>query len=195
MFAKASCENCNGHIEFDVQYAGVSIKCPHCFTNTKLIPEAPIPTPPEIKHSTTFGYNHIPEGDWVKDPASEKQKAMLMLYGINIPQGLTKGEASSLIDSAVQAGEKPTNENQTRAAELFWKIRLNELVEEINDSLKTIGDETVTITALKETKKKVKESVRNLTDVIDKRIQTIQDINRETKYQRNSEWLRQHGMM
>ena len=81
-----------------------------------------------------------------------------------------------------------------RCQGIFWKVRLNELVEEINHALMAIGNESVTITSLKETKKRVKESVRNLTDVIDKRIETIQGINREAKYERTSEWLRQHGI-
>jgi hypothetical protein len=203
MFAKALCERCQGKIEFDAEYAGVSIKCPHCFELTRLIPDESLTqsaappvvqsTPPPIP-PIPQPYNQIPDGPWMNAPMSEKQKAMLLLYGINFREGLTKGEASKLIDDAVQSGAKPTNENQTRAAEIFWKVRLNELVEEINSALTAIGNESATITSLKETKKRVKESVRSLTNVIDRRIQTIQDINREARYERDSEWLRQHGI-
>jgi gas vesicle protein len=192
MFAKALCERCQGKIEFDAEYAGVSIKCPHCFEITRLIPDESLSVAPEPERNPTTN-NQIPDGPWVNEPMSEKQKAMLTLYGINFREGLTKGEASKLIDDTVQTGAKPTNENQTRAAELFWKIRLNELVEEINGALTVIGNESETITSLKETKKRVKNSVRNLTDVIDKRIETIQNINREARHERTSEWLRQHG--
>ena len=43
-FAKCICQNCPGHIEFDVLHAGATITCPHCGFDTRLyIPTAPLP--------------------------------------------------------------------------------------------------------------------------------------------------------
>ena len=49
-FVKCSCQHCAGHIEFDASYAGMSIKCPHCFETITLLAQEitqqePAPTP------------------------------------------------------------------------------------------------------------------------------------------------------
>ena len=59
---------------------------------------------------------------------TDKQKAMLVLYGIQYNEGMTKGGASKLIDQAVHSGQ-PTIHNQAKGGELFGKIRLNEITQ------------------------------------------------------------------
>ena len=59
----------------------------------------------------------------------------------------------------------------------------------------TPSDETVTITTLKDTKRNVKESVKKFTSIIDKRIETIQDANREIRFSKNTEWLKERGII
>ena len=185
MFAKCPCQHCNGHIEFDVSYAGMSVKCPHCFEPTRLfIPQTPLAQEAEL---ATRHAPNIETGAWVNDPMTEKQKAMFVLYGIALKDGLTKGEASKLIDNAIQSGIEPNKENQLKGNELFGKIRLNEIVGEITEAIKIIGDETATITKLKEAKKRVKISVKSLTDIIDRRIEDKQAENRE-------KWLDEHPL-
>jgi gas vesicle protein len=61
------------------------------------------------------------------------------------------------------------------------------------EKLCRISDETATIKTLKETKKKLKESVQNFTELIDRRIDTIQDANREIRYEKTSDWLKERG--
>lgn len=173
MFIKATCQFCKGHIEYDSAYSGFSVKCPHCSSVTKLVPDEAVSTPSPVP-SPLPRQNEVPEGPWVNDPMSDKQRAMLILHGVKFREPMTKGEASRLIDEALRSSPYPTNENQTKAAELFWKIRLNELVKDINDAITIVGDETATITKLRETKKAIKLSVSNLTDIIDKRIETKQ---------------------
>lgn len=126
-------------------------------------------------------------GPWMDEPMTEKQKAMFILYGMQPKDGMTKGEAAQLIDAAINSGIRPNNETQSKVGELFWKIRLNDVIKEISDSTKTVGDETATITSLKITKRNVKATFKTLTDIIDRRIETIQNINRE-------EWLRKNGL-
>jgi phage FluMu protein Com len=192
MFVKCPCQHCNGHIEFDVSYAGMSVKCPHCFETAKLfVPEIPLAKETNV---ATHHVANIEDEAWMNDPMTEKQKAMFVLYGITLKEGLTKGEAAKLIDNAIQSGIKPNKENQLMGSELFGKIRLNEIVEEITEAIKIISDETVTITKLKETKKSVKESVKSLTDIIDRRIENKQEENREVRYQKTSQWLKEHGL-
>ncbi len=207
MFVKCSCEHCNGHIEFDDSFAGVPIVCPHCGSETKLRIQESLPTPkiqpkttpipplpkttPAIQQDTphhSFSFqNDIMPGPWMDEPMTEKQKAMFILYGMQPKDGMTKGEAAQLIDAAINSGIRPNNETQSKVGELFWKIRLNDVIKEISDSTKTVGDETATITSLKITKRNVKATFKTLTDIIDRRIETIQNINRE-------EWLRKNGL-
>ena len=56
MLVKAACEHCSGHIEFDNEYVGEAVECPHCFETTKLfvLTES---VPPIIEQSTV---NSIP---------------------------------------------------------------------------------------------------------------------------------------
>jgi hypothetical protein len=221
MFAKTSCQHCNGHIEDDSTYEGITVECPHCSEPTKLkaseIPKTPLEpkklntpeTLPDRPQSLiiTDIYNLPPEkptkliipdtptisperdriirydnDDWRSDPMSEKQKGMLALYGVPITEGLTKGEASILIENALQSETKPTTESQAKASEIWGSYRLKEVVEEINRAIQIISDTTVTIKTLKETKANVKESVRKFTEQIDRRIQTKQDENWERRY-------------
>lgn len=245
MFAKSSCQHCNGHIEYDSTYEGVTVECPHCFEPTKLnaseIPKTPLEpkkliisdisntpheepkkiiilgvsnTPPESRRLIIPGMPDKPAGkpneiesvsnddwkdypcndDWKNDAMSEKQRAMLALYGVPISEGLTKGEASTLIDKAVHSDIRPTTETQAKAGEMFGHCRLQEIVEEMNRAIEVISDTTVTITTLKETKAKVRKAVRNFTVQIDRRIQTKQEENREVSRTRTSEWLRERGL-
>jgi hypothetical protein len=195
---KFSCEHCNGHIECDYDHSGVSVKCPHCFEVTKLIPLQTQSSVPEQTTESKSDVDHfkdaIPAGEWMREPMSDKQKAMFILYGIPLKDGLTKGDASALIDNAIQAGIKPSKVNQAKASDLFGRIRVSETIDEINDAIRVIGDETATIKELKETKKKLKESIRKITELIDMRIQTNQDENREVRYEKTAQWLREHGI-
>jgi len=179
MIIKFNCQHCKGYIRCDLSYAGKTLKCPHCYEVTQLI----APEHPETQS----------EPDWMHDPITEKQKAMLLLYGIQMGEGLTKGEAAELIDRAIKVGRTPTVENQTKASEQFGKIRLQEIVEQLTKAIDIIGDENVTITTLKNTKKMVKESVRSFTDIVDKRIQILQDANREIQNEKTTAWMKEHG--
>jgi gas vesicle protein len=131
--------------------------------------------------------------DWKSDPMSEKQKAMLILYGVIFKEGLTKGEASQLIENAINSGAKPTVETQAKAGEIWGNYRMTKIVEEMAKAIDVISNESVTIKTLKETKKKVKESVSDFTELIDRRIETLQDVNREIRYEKTSDWLKEHG--
>lgn len=43
-FVKCICQNCPGHIEFDVAHKGATVTCPHCGLDTRLyIPSSPLP--------------------------------------------------------------------------------------------------------------------------------------------------------
>ena len=101
---------------------------------------------------------------------SDKQKAMCVLYGLEVHTPLTKGQAATIIDEAVLSGVKPTPENQAKAGVLFGHIRLKQIVQELTEAINIIGNEDANITTLKEAKKSIKDSVKALTDIIDKRI-------------------------
>ena len=195
MFTKCSCQHCDEHIKFDNSHDGLSVKCPHCFEITKLV--AP-PTEPVAKNTSqpkveNNFQNSFMGDEWKSDPMSEKQKAMLILYGGIFKEELTKGEAAQLIDNAINTGVKPTVETQAKAGEVWGNYRLTKVVEEMTKAVEIISDENATIKTLKETKKKLKESVQNFTELIDRRIDTIQDVNREIRYEKTSEWLKERG--
>ena len=195
MLTKCSCQHCNGHIEFDNSHDGLSVKCPHCFEITKLVapPAEPIAEPAAQPRAGNNFRNSFMGDEWKSEPMSEKQKAMLILYGVIFKEGLTKGEASQLIDNAINSGAKPTVETQAKAGEIWGNYRLTKVVEEMTNAIEIISDDRATIKTLKETKKKLKESVQNFTELIDRRIETLQDVNREQRYEKTSEWLKERG--
>jgi hypothetical protein len=195
MFTKCSCQHCNGHIEFDNSNDGLSVKCPHCFEITKLVapPAEPIAETTAQPQTGNNFRNSFMGDEWKSDPMSEKQKAMLILYGVIFKEGLTKGEAAQLIDNAINTGAKPSVESQAKAGEVWGNYRLTKVVEEMTKAVEIISDETATIKTLKETKKKLKESVQNFTELIDRRIDTVQNANREIRNEKTSEWLKERG--
>ena len=126
MFTKFFCQHCNGHIEFDNSNDGLSVKCPHCFEITKLVAppiELIVETAAQPKTANNF-QNSFMGDDWKSDPMSEKQKAMLILYGVIFKEGLTKGEAAQLIDNAINTGAKPSVESQAKAGEVWGNYRM-----------------------------------------------------------------------
>ena len=177
----------------------MAIKCPHCFEATKLfVPITPIVTvqTTQIAESkSSEDWKHIPHGEWENEPMSEKQKGMFLLYGIHLKDGLTKGAAARLIDSAITSGATPSISNQAAGGKIFAKARLEELTNEISKAILVIGDETAPISKLKETKKKVKISVKELTDMIDKRIVGVQSTNRDHRSAILIQSLRDRGLI
>jgi len=75
VFAKCFCQHCNGHIEFDEDYAGLEAACPHCESATELFISRE-PLPPTTHKSV--GYVVVPFFSLVK-PMSEKQTAKMVL--------------------------------------------------------------------------------------------------------------------
>jgi len=49
-YLKGSCQNCDGHIEFPAEMAGLSTACPHCGQATDLL-LAPPPEPPSVSRT------------------------------------------------------------------------------------------------------------------------------------------------
>ena len=86
------CQKCFKEFECNGAYAGLRIKCPNCFMATELIL-----TEKKTSGPMTIAQNTATEEEWMSDPVSDKQKAMLVLYGIDLQHGLTKGEASALM--------------------------------------------------------------------------------------------------
>jgi DNA-directed RNA polymerase subunit RPC12/RpoP len=105
VYLKTACERCGGHIEYPSELGGQSIQCPHCKHEITL-PASPIPPPPvqqpagsSIKKASSASQKK-PRHNFRNDPATEAQKNVLKRIGIAIKEGLTKGEASELIDHA-----------------------------------------------------------------------------------------------
>ena len=195
MFIKCSSQHCSGRIEFDEAYVGLPIVCPHCGSETKLLPDSPSQTSlsqPEIASSNlTVGTDVLP-GPWMDEPMSEKQRAMLVLYGIGVTEGLTKGEASMLIDQAKQSGVHPTERNSKEAGKLFDKIdrqerkdRLKRIAEIVADATKAIQRKKATISQLEALKDEVEDVFQELTEAIENR---IADINQEECDRENKEF-------
>lgn len=169
MFVKCPCQHCDGKIEFDSEYSGTSVKCPHCFEPTVLI------APPEqiAMANKPHSQTQFPAGEWMKDPISPKQKAMLVLYGVNFTEGLTKGEAAKLIDDAKQSLVVPTEFQKQAAAKLFAEAEMHHVIDATQRAADLLGAYNCTIKELQFAKKKVKESLATFTDKIDYRIEEI----------------------
>lgn len=58
-----------------------------------------------IQVNEMVGYDYIPEFDFEKEPATDKQKAMIENAGID-PEGLCKGQASRIIENIVNRREQ-----------------------------------------------------------------------------------------
>jgi hypothetical protein len=186
MLVKCFCQQCNGHIEFDEGYAGMPIICPHCGSGTNLfIPSGPLP-PPKIKpkinlENTGAGCDVLP-GQWMDDPMSEKQKAMFVLYGIPLAEGLTKGDAATLIDNVKKSGNPPSEENQARAEKLFNAIegnakkdRLKEVGGDFSEVIRLVQRKKTTVKELQGVKEKFEELCQELAEIIDDRICEVDD--------------------
>src|SRR5712672_2932849 len=92
MFVKSHCEKCGGHIEFEYEHKGETIDCPHCRQTTALIvPEYR----PELKPKREQ------EAALPKDltKATPKQVAFLTFLGFQEAEGLSKLQASELIEN------------------------------------------------------------------------------------------------
>jgi hypothetical protein len=187
------CQYCAEYITFIFNQAGTTMKCPRCSEITKLfVPITPIRS---VERESSEDWKHIPHGAWENEPISEKQKGMFLLYGIHLKEGLTKGAAAKLIDLAIGSGATPSISSQAAGGRIFAKARLDALTTEISKAIRVIGDETAPITQLKETKKKVKQSVKELTDIIDKRIEGIQSTNRDQRSAILIQSLRDRGLI
>jgi hypothetical protein len=117
------CPICNQSLEAPEDLANQLIDCPTCKTaiqvpsgsrRTEMNLESP--TPPPLKPpvlttqpDSTLSVDEDPDDEfewdepWRADPASDRQKQKLKYFGIRIKRGLTKGEASDLIEEAMQA--------------------------------------------------------------------------------------------
>lgn len=111
---------------------------------------------------------------------TDKQKAMFVLYGLVIKDGLTKGQASKLIETAKQSGLRPTDENQKQADKLFETIgrqeakdKLKELSKQVADGIKAIQNKKATIEEMEELKERLEEVFQELSGIIDNRIDEI----------------------
>ena len=113
---------------------------------------------------------------------TEKQKAMFVLYGIRLKEGLTKGMASELIDQAKQLGVIPTEESQEKANKLFRTIERQEAKEkfkslgkEIQDGIKTIQSRKTKLDELEDLKERFEAIFSDLDDMIQTRIDEIEE--------------------
>lgn len=123
---------------------------------------------------------------------TEKQKGMFLLYEIPMQEGLSKRDAAILIDRAINT-TRPSIEGQRKASAVWGNYRLTKIIEEMTKAIEVLGDEATTVKKLKDTKRKVKEVVQSFTEMIDKRIETIQVENREIRYEKTDEWLKKRG--
>jgi hypothetical protein len=129
---------------------------------------------------------------------TEKQKAMLVLHGICSRQGMTKGEAASLIDNAIKSGMLPSKQNEAEAAKLFNAISLKECQEKLTtiskfalQLIQRIGAENITIKELKHIKTDLREISRALREQIDDRVSGLEDA--EFERQRKEDEKRELG--
>ena len=219
MFVICSCLHCKNNIEFDSDYAGLEIVCPHCTSATTLflpvnpappsrgvvyppstpsigveslpenwndnssqtLPSQPTVYPQANPSPITEGYD-VPPGKWSEELMSEKQKAMFILYGINQVEGLTKGQASKLIETAKQLGVRPTEENQKKADKLFAAIdrqqakdKLKSLGKEVADGIKLIQSTRAKSSQMTELKERFEEIFAELAEAIDDRFYELDE--------------------
>lgn len=125
---KFLCPRCEQRISADADVQGTEVSCPSCefaFVAPPPPPPAPSPSPPPLPSNqvreegnlSTEEANDFDDSDaeaWRIDPATDRQKKKLKFFGIKINRGMTKGEASDLIEAAVD--EHPEIEDAYQAA-------------------------------------------------------------------------------
>jgi hypothetical protein len=141
---------------------------------------SPSPSPP--KPQEPIGYDVLP-GKWINDPVTERQKAMLALYGHSAPKGMTKGEAAVIINSCKQSGVKPSAVNQMEADLKFLDIsrqerrrKLSHNLEVIHLVMEQIQEINIPIKELKRLRSKLRSVFSEIREIIDDRINEVDDV-------------------
>jgi DNA-directed RNA polymerase subunit RPC12/RpoP len=103
MLTKSTCQNCGGHLEFDVEDTDKEIECPHCHQTTLLRapfgPDQHTPaTPPRPPASETFKAE-------AESQSSKKSVAILLDIGAVILLVIGCGMALNGCDAAIQESD------------------------------------------------------------------------------------------
>jgi hypothetical protein len=150
------------------------------------IPETPIASAnpkPESEVRINEEGDLIFGGKWINDPMTEKQKGMFILYGIELKEGLTKGDASSLIDAAKKSGVVPTEVNKIKCEKIFESInkeeekkKLKQIAKNVSDLIRKIQKRKVSIEELNDIKQFLEDDYADIQDFIDSRITEIEEV-------------------
>jgi hypothetical protein len=107
---------------------------------------------------------------------------------MEIVEGLTKGKASGLINSAKQSGVLPREENKINAEKLFEAIdrkekkeRLRLISEDISEAIHVSQKRRVSIKEIERVKQHLAKLFEELTEHIDNRIAEVDDAECERK--------------
>jgi GYF domain 2 len=136
-----------------------------------------IPTPTEV-----VGLNVVPHGVSASEsPATERQKAMLIRYGIET-QGLTKSKASELISYCQDTGVLVTSENEAKADKAFRKLdqererqELQVIVDAITRTSKKLGKKKLTVVEVEAIKLTLNEKLSELMEICDNKRMNLED--------------------
>jgi hypothetical protein len=119
---------------------------------------------------------------WQGQPVTEKQKAMLVLSGLDPRTAATKGEASEAIERCKESGEVPTPENQKKADRLFRdldkaerKNRSKLIVADIEEAMKRLLKKKQTVEDAEGIKLLIDEKAEELKELCDERISELED--------------------
>ena len=124
-----TCPHCKAEIEAPGDVAGAEADCPGC--NRRIVVPSPrAPAPPS----------------WRNDPATPRQVGLIQEFGVESETGLTKGNASKLIDELIAAHSQRERDLDTLAPN--FRFLPDSLSEQVASAVKRLGSDPLTTEAL-----------------------------------------------
>jgi DNA-directed RNA polymerase subunit M/transcription elongation factor TFIIS len=102
-----NCPRCNQHLAVEESGAGMTVNCPSCNKSIEIPQQVAahsdaLTDPDESYAALRSEPDGDPDAPWRAEPATDSQKRKLRFYGRRFPAQLTKGEASDLIEDAME---------------------------------------------------------------------------------------------
>lgn len=101
-YYKCACPHCGQSIEYPAEGTGQTVPCPTCEKPVTLTPANQPQSNREAHRQKELSEREIYVARVRSEPATEKQKEKLRWFGCVFAEGMTKGQASDLIDKCVR---------------------------------------------------------------------------------------------
>jgi hypothetical protein len=112
----------------------------------------------------------LPQAAWRSDPVTEAQKNRLMLYGVEVRPGMSKGEASDIIDRMQSSGVKPDKKNLAEYKERRDEAHLEDAADKTAHLIRRLKEPGLGCDELELISNKIESLAEEVLHICDKRI-------------------------